>query len=449
MKKPISILLASILCLSMVSCAQTPPDSPNTSSTPPSGADSVPPSAEQKEPITLKYYDWQLTEEPAGEIVKKLLAAYEAENPHVKIEQQAVPTAERGDKLMIMIMGGESPDVVHINEADLARFVPMNSLEPLDSYLAQDTELQQALIPAMVNMSTYDDIIYGVPRFASINTLIYNAKHFRDAGLDPDKPPATWDEFLDCAKKLTVDTDSDGTTDRWGTGILGAKTTSMSFRYWWALWGAGGEILNEDGSKSELASEASAEAIQFYTDLALKHKVVPPGVTDVDYTALVNDFIAEKTTMICDGPWQISRIKDENPNIEMRAAPMPSKPGITSATTGGGGFLGVCKASEKKEAAWDLVRYLSSAAAHWTYVNEGSFLPCRVDTAEKLKAEGDPLLGQFADTLTYSKLTPSIAQMTQINTLLAEEIQFVLIGEKTPKAAADSLGARVDELIAK
>ncbi len=452
MKKWVSIFMSIVLAATLVACSSGNEAGPETPASPtqtssPSTTSSPSPSEPIQEPVTIQYYDWQLTESPTGDIIRKQLDAYMAEHTNVKIEMQAVPTKERGEKLMTMIMGGMTPDVVHINEADLARVVPMSALESLNSHLDSTVDLKNALIPAMVDMATFNGNVYAVPHFASINTLVYNAKHFKDAGLDPDNPPKTFDEFVDIAKKLTRDSNGDGQIDRWGVGLMGAKTTSISFRYWWALWGSGGDILSDDLSKSLLSSPESVEAIAFYTDLVLKHDVVPPGATDVDYTALVNDFIAEKTSMICDGPWQISKINSENPNIELRAAPMPSKPGITSATTGGGGFLAMASISKSKDVAWDLIQYLSNADNHWTYCNEGSFLPCRSDTGKKIKAEGNPLMGEFSDTLAYSRLTPNVEEMSQINTLLAEEIQFVLIKEKTPQEAAESLSARVDELL--
>jgi len=445
MKKMFFTFISVIVVLSLAACGSS--NEPSGSASQPSASSTGPASSAPAEKVTIQYYDWQLTESPTGDIVRKQLQAYMDEHPNVTIEMQAIPTSERGDKLMTMIMGKQMPDVVHINEADLARVVPMNALEPLNGYLDRTPDLKDALIPAVLEMSTSSGNVYAIPRFASINTLVYNGKHFRDAGLDPTKPPKTWDEFLEVAKKLTRDTDSDGKIDHYGVGIIGAKTTSLSFRYWWALWGAGGDILNADYTKNLLGSPESAEAIRYYTDLYLKEGVVPPGVTDVDYTTLVNDFIGEKTSMITDGPWQLAKIKAENPNIELFAAPMPSKPGVTSATTGGGGFLGVAQSSKHKDVAWDLVQYMSNAQNHWTYTNEGSFLPVRTDTSEKMKAEGDPVMAQFADTLAYSRLTPPVESMTQINNLLAEEVQFVLIGQKTPQEAATSLAKRVDELL--
>lgn len=409
---------------------------------------SLAPLALADETITISYYDWQLTESPAGDIIRRQLKRYEELHPNVKIELQAVPTADRNDKFMAMVLGGAAPDIVHLNEGGMATFMPMNCLEPLNDYIAADADLSGQLIGAMVDMASLDGTVYAVPHFASTHALLYNADSFREAGLDPDKPPQTWDELLDYARQLTVDRDSDGQIDQWGMGIMGAKVASINFRYWWLLWGAGGEILNEDMTASLLDSEASEKAIAFYTDLYLKEKVVPPGVTDVDYTTVINDFTAGKTAMTVDGPWQIASIREGNPDMDLRAAVLPPmEEGYPMATTGGGGFLGVSATSEHKDIAWDIIRFLSSAECQWEYASEGSFLPCRQDVSDRVMAEGDPLMGEFSQALAYTRLTPSIPQMAGIGDLLAEELQFVFIGEKTPHEAAQSLGKRATALL--
>lgn len=424
MKKRLSILLCLCLLLAMV------------------------PAAMADETITISYYDWQLTESPAGDIIRKQLARYEELHPNVKIELQAVPTAERNDKFMAMVLGGAAPDIVHLNEGGMATFMPMNCLEPLNTYLEADADLREQLIPAMVDMASLDGTVFAIPHFASTHALLYNADHFRAAGLDPDNPPTTWAELLDTAKKLTLDTNGDGKIDQWGMGIMGAKVVSINYRYWWLLWGAGGDILNEAQTESLLGSEASEKAIAFYTDLYLKHKVVPPGVTDVDYTTVINDFTAGKTSMTVDGPWQLASIREGNPDMDLRAAVLPvMEEGYPKATTGGGGFLGVSKTSAHKDIAWDIIAFLSNAENQWEYASEGSFLPCRKDVNDRVLKEGDPLMGQFAQALEFTRLTPAVPQMSGIANLLAEEIQYVLIGEKTPHEAAESLGERATALL--
>lgn len=406
------------------------------------------PASLAEESITISYYDWQLTETPTGDILRKQLARYEELHPNVKIELQPVPTADRIDKYITMVLGGAAPDIVAMPEGGLSTFVPMNCLEPLNSYLDADPELKAQLVPAMVDMASKDGTVYAIPRFASTHALLYNADHFRAAGLDPDDPPTTWAELAEYAKKLTVDKNGDGEIDQWGMGIMGAKVVSINYRYWWLLWGAGGDILNADETESLLGSEASEKAIEFYTNLYLKDKVVPPGVTDVDYTTVINDFTAEKTSMTVDGPWQVPNIRAGNPDIDLRAAVLPAmEEGYPLATVGGGGFLGVSASSKHKDIAWDIIAFLSNAENTWEYASECSFIPCRQDISERVLAEGDPLMGEFAKALDSTRLTPAIPQMSAIANLLAEEIQYVFIGEKTPHEASQSLNERANELL--
>lgn len=396
---------------------------------------------------TLQYYDWQLTEEPAGTIIRQAIKDFEAENPNIKVNVLPVPTAQRSDKLATMIFGGQAPDISHVTEVDLARLVNMRALVGLDGYLAKTPDLSKQLIPSMVNMAKYKKKVYGIPRFASINTLMYNKQHFIDAGLDPNKPPVTWAEFLQYAKKLTRDTNNDGKIDRWGFALLGAKTLSLPNRYLSWLWSTGGDILNKSQNKCTLNSKGSIAAIKFYTDLSLVHHVTPPGPADFDYAAMTASFIQEKTSMMVDGPWILGRITAENPSIKVGVGAMPSQTGKFIFMNGGGGFLTIAAQSKNREAAWKLIQFLSNAKNQWDYDTGASALPTRLDLVERMQKSGSPIMGQFSDLCKYVRTAPQIPQMPQIFSLFAEEVQFVLIGQKSAEEAGQNLAKRVDELL--
>lgn len=401
-----------------------------------------------QQPITLNYYDYQLTE-PSGPVIEAALAAFEAKNPNIKIVRQPVPTAQRGDKLMTLVMAGQAPDLGVVVDADLGRLVKADALAPLDALLKGNADLSSKLLRSLLDVGTINGKLVAIPRFGSVNSFVYNGTAFREAGLDPENPPKTWDEFLAAAKKLTRDVDGDGKIDRYGYGLLGAKTLSLHNRYWPWLWNAGGEILSPDNKKSLLASPAAVEAMKFYTDLALVYKVAPPNVLDVDYNAMIADFINNRTAMICDGPWQFNRIAKENPNLEIKVGLMPVKTaGMRSAGLGGGGFFAIMSTSKYKDAAWKLIAFMTNAENHWNYVEQGSFLPVRTDAIDTLNIKGVRPMKEMAATVAFGKAFPRIPELPQIGNLLAEEVQFVLIGQKTAQAASESLSKRVDELLA-
>ena len=396
---------------------------------------------------TIQYYDWQLTEEPAGGIIRQAIKDFEAQNPNIKVNLLPVPTAQRSDKLATMLFGGQGPDIAHVTEVDLARLVEMKALVGLDSYLGHTPDLKKQLIPSLVNMAKYQGKVYGIPRFASINTLMYNKQHFIDAGLDPNKPPVTWAEFLQYAKKLTRDTNNDGQIDRWGFALLGAKTLSLPNRYWSWLWSTGDDILDKSGKKCTLDSKGSIAAIKFYTDLSLVHHVTPPGPADFDYAAMTASFIQEKTSMMVDGPWILGRIETENPAIKVGVGAMPSQTGKFIAMNGGGGFLTLTAQGKNREASWKLIQFLSNAKNQWDYDSGASALPTRYDLVEKMQKTGSPVMSQFSSLLKYVKIAPQVPETPQIFAVFAEEVQFVLIGQKSADEAGRSLAKRVNDLL--
>jgi multiple sugar transport system substrate-binding protein len=396
--------------------------------------------------VTLNYYDYQLTE-PEAPTIEAALSQFETAN-NVTIVRQSVPTAQRGDKLMTLILGGQAPDVGVVVDADLGRFTKANALAPLDAYLKQNADLSSKLMSSLIGVGTINGHVVAIPRFGSVNALVYNATLFKEAGLDPNKPPKTWAEFLDVAKKLTRDVNGDGKIERYGYGLLGAKTLSLHNRYWSWLWNAGGEILTPDNKHSLLGAPAAVEAMKFYTDMALVYKITPSNVLDVDYNALMADFINEKTAMICDGPWQFPRIAKEDPKAELKVAAMPVKTaGMKPYNLGGGGFFSIMSTSKNKDMSWKLVAFMTNVKNNWDYVQQG-FLPVRTDTLDMMNQKGTREMKEMAAQVPNGKGIPMIPELPQIGNLLAEEVQFVLLGQKTAADASASLSKRVDDLLA-
>ena len=405
------------------------------------------PAAAPAAKVEISYYDWQLTEEPSGTIIRQIIADFEKENPNIKVSLQPVPTAQRIDKLVTLIMGNQAPDVAHISAQDYSKVVGMKAIMGLDGYLAKDAQLKANIIPSMAALVNFSGVQYGIPRFATVNGLMYNGAHFRDAGLDPARSPKEWPEFIADAKKLTRDSSGSGKVDRWAYSLLGAKNLSLHNRYWPWVWSAGGDILNPAMDKVVLDTPEAVAAMKMYTDLDRVYKVVPPGVLDVDYPASTNSFIQGKTSMMCDGPWVLASLKQQNPTLELKIAAMPAAPGHQATMLGGGTGLSIAAQSRNPDSAWKLIQYLSNAENYWKYSSGGSNLPTRVDTAAKMAREGSAEMGAFAGLLSQTKALPPIPQFSQIGTLLAEEVQFVFLGQKTAEEASRSLTDRANALL--
>jgi len=92
-----------------------------------------------------------------------------------------------------------------MSEVDLQDFINRNFLKPLDEYLRKDGKWQEAINSPFARQYMRDGHVYAMPASAQPQAyaLFYRKDRFRRAGLDPEKPPTTWKEFLDCAAALT------------------------------------------------------------------------------------------------------------------------------------------------------------------------------------------------------------------------------------------------------
>ena len=109
---------------------------------------------------------------------------------------------------------------------------------------------RNAWYPLPSKLMKHGGRMHAMPGDYMTMVLFYNTEMFKAAGLNPDKPPKTWDEFLQYAKKLTRDTDGDGKVDQWGFGTVGAKSPGFSLRFGPFIWSFGGDYLTPDMKKS-------------------------------------------------------------------------------------------------------------------------------------------------------------------------------------------------------
>ena len=120
--------------------------------------------------------------------------------------------------------------------------------------------------------------------------MLYRTDRFEEAGLDV---PTTWDEFLECAKALTKDSDGDGEIDQWGFSMVGSNNSSGQSRFMSYLWSNGCNCVSYDEDsetwKADLGDNI-LDLVSFWTDMNNEYGVVPTGITEVDYATAANYF---------------------------------------------------------------------------------------------------------------------------------------------------------------
>src|SRR5437867_3526317 len=202
----------------------------------------------------VKLVVWGL---PSGEETKGLDAAireFERRNPRIAVQNLSMGAGGmNAQKLMTSIVGNVPPDLVHQDRFTVGDWASRDTFTPLDGFIARDRGpdpiRSEEFYPACWSEAMYHGHLYAVPFSTDDRGLYWNKALFREAGLDPEKPPQSWDELLSDAKRLTK-MRPDGSFEQIGfIPIVPGFSNSWLYLY---NWQNGGEFMSPDGRRCTL-----------------------------------------------------------------------------------------------------------------------------------------------------------------------------------------------------
>ena len=222
--------------------------------------------------------------------------------------------------------------------------------------------------------------------------VYYNKAIFDEYGVPYPEAGWTWDDLVDVATQLTVDTDGDGTTDIWGLQLLGPWTTG--FEYW--VGAAGGSLISEDGESfvGFMDSPETTAAVQFYQDLYHTHKVSPPPADMNAWGGGNSEFNNAQAAMMIFGRWFQGGFL-ENPNIDLGLVGTPA--GAVNANVLFWGGFGIFSGTEHPEAAWRFLKFYAGEEGAEVWL--ANALPAVTSGAEEAGVGEDPNEGVWLNEL--------------------------------------------------
>lgn len=360
----------------------------------------------------------------------------------IEVEVQLFGFDTYYDKLVAALQAGKGPDLAF---ADLGGWVPTFAekgwLEPIEDRL-KTWEGTSQIWPNLWPTVTYKGVRYGLPWYTDCRLLLYNKVMFERAGLDPEKPPRTWNELLEVAQKIT-----DAKNRIYGYGVSGTKTEHTTLGYMMFLYAAGGKLLTDDYMRAAFDSPEGLKALQFYTDLWKKYGVSPNPIQyhEDDYR---NMMAQHRVAMAIGGPWSFPLIEAANPDIVgkygVAVHPYDKQP----ASVLGGWALVIPKTSPNKEDAWKLAEYLTSFDVWMKWVEEkGGPMPTRMDVCKQSKLAQDPRWQVIFETFPHAVARPPIPQYPQVSEQIQIMVQKVLLGELTPEEAIKIAAENVNKIL--
>jgi multiple sugar transport system substrate-binding protein len=281
--------------------------------------------------------------------------AHDFESQYPGVHVNAISRDYIQQQFVTVMAGGKGPDVVHIWVGALPTLARQGFLAPLDDEVAHWD--QRDSIPDLFwEPARLDGHIWGVPYDSYFYTLLIRKDLFIAAGLDPNHPPANWDELEADAKKLT-----NPEKGQYGFGFSPRINYFMDF-----LWQAGGDFFKKDASggwQTAFQENQGVVALNYLRNLRFKDKVMQPNpLASEDELKLL--FATGKLAMM---PGVANQMPDLITRFGMRAddlmiAPLPAGPtGIQASHSGGDYFIvNASIDAKKKDLAWEYIRYVLS-----------------------------------------------------------------------------------------
>lgn len=373
----------------------------------------------------------------ADDAINEQLAAFTAETGiEVTVEAQNWETYFQD--LTTALTTGEGPDVAAIGNTWTASFAPVGGLVEFDEAAFEAIGGKDRFLAApLTSTAPPGETPIAVPWMAFAYGLIYSKSAFAAAGIT--EPPETWDDFIEAGKALTQD-------GRYGTSYTGASVAGPSSTLLWAIIRQhGGDLFDADGSPTFNTPEVQA-AVQTYLSWFAEGIANPASAEYVNNNEPAEDLASGVVGMVVlENPAAAAAAAAGMDPADIGVAPTPIIEGGPVVRSHVAGInLVVFESSAKKEAATELVKFLSTAEAQVPVNEAGGGLPVVNDAYdnEVFSTEANDVFG--ATVAEESEALPMVPQQGQMQTILGTAVnrliaQIASTGSVTEEDIASAL----------
>jgi carbohydrate ABC transporter substrate-binding protein, CUT1 family (TC 3.A.1.1.-) len=399
--------------------------------------------------VDLQFYFPVAVGGGAAKTIEGLTETYMKDHPDVKIDPiYAGSYQDTITKVITAARGGNAPQIAVALSTDMFTLLDDDLILPFDDYAKGEEGKKwiEGFYPAFMENSQFDGKTYGIPFQRSTPVLYWNKDAFKEAGLDPETPPATWDEMVEMGKKLTK-TNASGNTTQWGVRI-----PSSGFPYWLfqgLVIEAGGKLTNGEGTETYFDSPEVIEAAQYLVDLSTKDKVMEPGI--LDWGATPKDFFERRSAMVWTTTGNLTNMHDNAP-FPFGVAMLPEKAQRGAPTGGGNFYLFKGSSDEQLEAAVKFIEWITAPEQSAIWTKATGYVAPRPATwdTETMKdyAKGFPQVLVARDQLQYAKAELSTHENQRVTQFLNDALAAAITGQKPVEEALKEAQAKADQVLA-
>ncbi|MGC8890806.1 MAG: ABC transporter substrate-binding protein [bacterium] len=364
--------------------------------------------------------------------------AFEKSHPGVKVEMVFTPWGPQyTEKILTSYAAGKGPDILMGGAEFIDDFVLKNIVIDITDRVKAWPDYKN-FDPATTGNQIYNGRIYGIVLTSDSRHFLYRKDLFKEVGLDPNKPPSTWEQFRTAALKLTKK--EGNTLVRMGCSIDMYYQTLNNIVYQ-----NGGEMISPDKSNALFNSPEAVEALEFWGKLF--NEIAPPGTV---LTAPMPLFAAGKIAMAqWSGTPTIADVRIYAPQLLDQvgiAPPLKRKKQIVLCYNN---WLGIGSQSKNPDMAWEFLKFHLRPTYIAQYAHTLYRLP-GLKTALNLPILAqDPFIRALArQRAQYGMATWTAPEFRNIRNVIDPELDNFLRGKKTAKQALDDAVANVNKILA-
>ena len=284
-----------------------------------------------------------------------------------------------------------------------------------------------------VDVASYQGKVYAVPHKLDSSVFFYNKDLFKQAGLDPEKPPKNFAEILDYARKITAL--GNGVTGFDIAGSCGGCGVYTLFPYAWA---DGASVLSDDGRKVDIDNDSFKAIFTLYKQLT-DEKLVDSSDKTQDGSTWPANFLAGKVGMLPLGSPIVGDLLKQT-KFQWGVTALMAPDGGKASTFIGGDVAGISATSPHRTQAWDFLKWTLEEQAQVEIIAKNGDLPGRTDLAGNKYTAADPRTKLIADGLKDGR-TPFALPFGDLfnnpNGPWVATIRAAIYGNDIDKALAD------------
>lgn len=426
------VLLAFIMVLQLAACSGTKqvPQSGDVSKQQPTGSSQVKEDNKQsasgnsQEIAKIKF--WRIgTEKNKDDYYKGFIERFEAKYPNIKVDEYlGVPTDSFDTKLNSAFASGTQPDVFCFPINQIAQRAELKQFAQLDEFINKWSD-KSDVIDNLFKIGSYKGNVYALPLYLDIKIFAWRKDYFKDAGLDPEKPPKTWEELKDYSRKLTK-RDGDKVV-RAGFDVP-TQNGELYMRMFYKQ--NGGDSVDESNGELRYEMPETVEALDFLASFKKENLTIPYDF----YKYSDTPFMYGNAAMTYCGPAELNGLIKNNPDLKDKIGVSAGVERKQKYAFCGAHLMEMAEKSKYKDAAWKFISEIYSTDETWKRVEQLNMPVVRKSLSEKY-ISSNPMNKGIMDAINIGGGNPKVTFINVAFTYERQAYEEALFGKK-PAAQA-------------